>query len=95
MLALQRLGTQFGKSGPQLKVALLAEAELLGGLDGSESFALALDEHREFAGDFIVGADRETAGGSDQSLVLQIELCHDCFLHKRSGNAARNSASQG
>ena len=43
LVALPCLRAVLGESGPQLKVALLAEAELPRGLKGAESLALPLD----------------------------------------------------
>ena len=40
-------GPLITKELEQLKIALFADSVLLGGGDGAESFALALDEHEE------------------------------------------------
>ena len=80
LVALQCLRTLFEKSGAQLKVALLAEAELRGGLKRTRSFALALDEHCQLAGDLIIGTDLQRSARAYQGLGFQIELRHDCIL---------------
>ena len=57
-----------------LEVALLAEAELLGGGAGAKSLALARDEHGELAGDLVGGGDGERTGGADELLELGVEV---------------------
>ena len=65
MAAHQRLRALLGEGGAQLKIALLAEAELDGGLDRPQAFALALDEHCQLARNFIVGTDLQRSAGAD------------------------------
>ena len=60
-----------------------------------QPFALAFDEHRELAGDFVVLTNRQKTAGSDQSVLSQIKLGHDCLLHKRSGSGAQQSEPAG
>jgi hypothetical protein len=38
--------------------------------------ALTFDEHGEFAGDLVVGAEGEGAGGADEELTLEIDVEH-------------------
>ena len=63
LVTLEAWCPQLGESGPQLKVALLAEAELPGGPDRPQPFALALDQHRQLAGDLVILAHRQTTLG--------------------------------
>ena len=90
LVALQGLRALLGESRPQLKVALLAEAKLPRGFQGSHPFAFALDQHRQLASDLIIGADGQKATRPDQGLLFQIELSHDCLLRKRSKMAGRH-----
>lgn len=75
-LAEQRGGAAVGERLAELEVALLAEAELACGGGGAEALALAFDEHGEFAGDLVVGAEGEGAGGADEELLLEIDVEH-------------------
>ena len=47
---------RFVKSSAELKVTLLAVAELLGGLQRARVFTLPFDEHAQLAGDLVVFA---------------------------------------
>jgi hypothetical protein len=87
-LAAEGGGAERGEGVSELEIALFAEAELACGLEGSEALALALDEHGEFAGDFVVGEDGEGTSGTKQLLELQIE-----GEHKDSG--ARGAVVKG
>jgi len=50
----QPLGAIFQELAQDLIIPLSGVAELLCGLGGTKAFALALEEHREFQGDFII-----------------------------------------
>jgi len=67
-VVLQGRGAVGEEGAADLEVTLLAEAKLLGGGEGSESLALALDEHGEVAGDLVGGGDGERTGGADELL---------------------------
>ena len=56
--ALQRVGAGLTIRLSNLKVALLAEAELTRRFDRSESFAFALNQHGQFTGNFVILLDR-------------------------------------
>jgi hypothetical protein len=57
-----------------LKISLLAKAELLGGLSGTEPFALAFDEHGQTGDDQVIGTNRKLAGGADDAVGRYVEL---------------------
>jgi hypothetical protein len=86
-------GAQFGEGGPQLKVALSAEAKLARGPRRPQPLALAFDEHGELAGDLIVLGHAQPAAGSDQGMLLELESRHDILLDKRAGALDRNAAA--
>jgi hypothetical protein len=69
----------------QLKVSLLAEAELVGGFGSTESFALAFDEHGEAGDDGVIGANREFSGRADDAVCRQVEV-HGSVLRSRAGS---------
>jgi len=79
-LSLQCRGPLLREGRTELKVALPAEAELLGGLAGSQALAFPFDEHGQLVGDLVVLAYRQNPAGSDQQALLEIEFRHDCFL---------------
>ena len=58
----------------ELEVPLFTEAEVAGGLEGPAAVAFAVNEHGEFAGDFVVGADGKLARGTQELRLLGIEL---------------------
>jgi len=58
----------------KLEVALPAEAEFLRGVQRSQPFALAFDEHREFAGDFVVRGDGQGSSRADERVRLVVPL---------------------
>ncbi len=69
-------GALLGKGVAELEVALFAVAEDLGGLDGTQAQALAGDEHGQFAGDFVVGGERQGAARANQLAGLAVEVKH-------------------
>ena len=75
-LAVQSQGAPVDEGLAELEIALLAQAELLGGAGGAQAVAFAFDEHGEFAGDFVVGTDRQGASGADELEELEIEPSH-------------------
>jgi hypothetical protein len=81
LLAVQSDRPLFAEGGPELKIALFAEVELLRGLEGPQSLAFAFHEHQQLPRDLVIGRDLQLPGRSDQRLLLRIELCHDCLLH--------------
>ena len=58
----------------QLKISLFAEAELLGGLGGTEPLALAFDEHGEAGDDEIIRKNRELSGRAEDAAGRYVEL---------------------
>jgi hypothetical protein len=60
----------------ELEVALLGEAVLGGGLGGPEPLAIALHEHGQLAGDFVVFGDGEGAGVADEGMAIEVEGEH-------------------
>lgn len=103
-LASQSQRTRFVQDGAELKVTLLAVTEFARRLERSTFFALPFDEHQQLERDLVVLTDVQDPPGSDQRVVLRIELCHVCFLPKGSrllglprhedsrGNDSRNDA---
>jgi hypothetical protein len=75
-VAVQGQGAAVGEGLAELEVALFAEAEFAGGLDGAKAFARAFEEHGEFAGDFVVGRHGQGAGGADELLEFEVEVSH-------------------
>ena len=51
----------------QLKISLFAEAELLGCLGGTDSLALAFDEHGEARDDEVIRKNGELPGGAEDA----------------------------
>jgi hypothetical protein len=74
---------------------LFAEAKLGGGLKRTQTFALTLDKHRQFASDFVVGTDLQRSARAHKSLGFQIELRHDCILRKSKWIPAHDRVSPG
>src|SRR5262249_49116987 len=68
----------------QLKIALHAQTVLGRGLNRAEPFALALNEHGEALGDFVVGGDCELTAWSHDPLLGQVEV-HESILSRGSG----------
>jgi hypothetical protein len=58
----------------QLKISLFAEAELLGGLGGTEPFALAFDEHGEAGDDEVIGENGKLSCGADDAVIRKVEV---------------------
>ena len=54
LVALESCAAMFTVEFEQLKIALFAEVELVGGLGGAEPFALAFDEHGEAGDDEVI-----------------------------------------
>ena len=57
-------GTELLEGLTKLEIALLAEAELGGGGEGSEAFAFALVDHGEFEKEWVVWRNRERTAGA-------------------------------
>ena len=68
------------ESVAELEVTLLAEAEVVRGLERTTIMALTLDEHGELACDVISRRDRKFASGADDLESLTIELQHKSLL---------------
>lgn len=76
----------------QLIVSLFAEAELLGGPGGAETFALSFDEHGEALDDEVVIVDGEFAGGPGDALRGPVEQ-HVAVLRGENAEAAATFAT--
>ena len=72
-------GPPFPIGVEDLVVALLGEAEFLGGPQRAEGFTFAFDEHGQPGGDLVPGRDLEAAPGTDDDAVAADELEHACF----------------
>ena len=57
-------GALLQKAMAQLEIALLGIAEFASRRQGAQAVAVALEEHREFEGDFVIGQHRQGAGGA-------------------------------
>jgi hypothetical protein len=78
----------FTKEFEQLEISLFAEAELVGCFGGTDSLALAFDEHGE-AGDYeVVGEDGQLTGGADDPVGRHVEL-HGVILRETRGAEKR------
>jgi hypothetical protein len=75
-LAEQGGGAAVDERLTELEVALFTEAELASGCCGAEALAFTFDEHGEFAGNLVVGAEGERASGADEELLLEIDVEH-------------------
>lgn len=73
----------FAVSSTQLKIALLAVAELASRLKRSRFFALALDEHEQLASDFVALGHVQEPARPDNRMTARIELRHDRLLRLR------------
>ena len=93
-LAQQSGAAAVGERLAELEIALFTEAELACGGGGTEALALAFDEHGEFVGDLVVGAEGERAGGTDEELLLEIDLEHGNHLHWKGWKTAAGRIAQ-
>jgi hypothetical protein len=84
LVALESCASMFTIEFEQLKISLLAEAELLSGLGGTDSFALALDEHGEAGDDEVIRKNREFSGWTDDAVGRHVEL-HGVILRESCG----------
>jgi hypothetical protein len=84
LVALESCASMFPIEFEQLKISLFAELELLGGLGGSEPFALAFDEHGQPGDDQVVGKHGKFSGGADDAAGRDVEL-HGLVLRQRGG----------
>jgi len=83
-LALQSQCAPFSVSGAELKVTLLAVAELASRTKRAVCFAFPFYEHHQLPCDLVVLADVQEPARPDHRVILRIELCHFCFLRKGS-----------
>jgi hypothetical protein len=89
LVALESCASMFTIEFEQLKISLLAEMELLGGLDGTKPFALALNEHGQARDDEVIRQHGDLSGGADDALSRDVEL-HGLVLREKAGvRAAR------
>ena len=78
LLVLEGEGTALFEGLAQLEVALLGVAELAGGGQGAEAFALAFVEQGEFGEDGVVGGDGQLARWADEDQRVFSDLEHRC-----------------
>jgi hypothetical protein len=88
LVALESCASIFTIEFEQLKISLLAEIVLFGGLGGAEPFALAFDEHGQPGDDLVVGKNGEISGGADDAECRDVEL-HGLVLRKGGGSEKR------
>jgi hypothetical protein len=81
-LAPQSEGASSLKGGAELKVTLLAVAELLGGLERPRVLTLPFDEHPQLVGDLVVLAHIQRTTRPDQRMAREIESRHPGFLRE-------------
>ena len=74
LVALQPRAALLAIELEQLEIALLAEAELVGGLGGAEPFALAFNEHGQAGDDEVIRKNGELSGGADDTVGRHVEL---------------------
>jgi hypothetical protein len=84
LVALESCASMFTIEFEQLKISLLGEAELLSGPGGTESFALAFDEHGEAGDDEVIRKNREFSGRADDAVGRHVEL-HGLVLREKAG----------
>ena len=84
LMALESCASLFTIEFEQLKISLLAEIVLLGGLGGAEPFALAFDEHGQSGDDEVVCKNGELSGGADDAASRDVEL-HGLVLREKAG----------
>jgi hypothetical protein len=80
LLALQGRRAVLEVLVPELKIALLAESILLGGLQRAEFTALALDKHRQSPGNVVVVGDRKGSVRADESCSRKVHGEHRSLL---------------
>jgi hypothetical protein len=84
LVALESCASIFTIEFEQLKISLLAEIELLGGLGGTEPFALAFNEHGQARDDEVVRKNGELSGGAEDAVGRHVEL-HGVVLREKAG----------
>jgi len=80
LLALQSEGARLLKGSAELKVTLLAVAELAGGLERPHCSTLPFDKHQQLAGDLVVLGDVQATVRTNHHMFFHIVLGHPCFL---------------
>jgi hypothetical protein len=74
LVALESCASLFTIEFEQLKISLFAEAELVGGLGGTDPFALAFDQHGEAGDNEVIRQHGELSGGADDAMGRDVEL---------------------
>jgi hypothetical protein len=74
LVALESCASLFTIEFEQLKISLFAEAELVGGLGGTDPFALAFDQHGEAGDNEVIRKHGEHSGGADDAVGRDVEL---------------------
>ena len=78
----------FTKEFEQLEIPLFAEAELVGCFGGTDSLALAFDEHGEAGDDEVVRPNGKLASRADDAVGRDVEL-HGVILRETRGAEKR------
>jgi hypothetical protein len=72
----------------QLKISLSAEAELRGGIDDANPFALAFEEHGEAGNDEIIRTNGKLSGWADDTVIWHVEVHGVVLREKAEGREA-------
>ena len=86
-VALEPHASMFTIEFEQLKISLLAEVKLGGGLGGAKPLALAFDEHSQAGDDEVIRKNREFTGGPNDASGRDVEL-HGMVLRKTARDRA-------
>jgi hypothetical protein len=73
-VALESCASLFTIEFEQLKISVFGEAELVGGLGGTDAFALAFDQHGEAGDHEVIRKHGEHSGGADDAVGRDVEL---------------------
>jgi hypothetical protein len=71
----------------ELEIALLTQAELLGGMKGAQAFALSFDKHGQFARDFIAVRNCEDTLVADELPEFKVEVEHENTSKGKGGRS--------
>ncbi len=88
LVALESRASLFTIEFEELKISLLAQVELRGGLGGTEPFALAFNDHGQAGDDEVIGKNGDLPGGADDAVGGQVEL-HGMVLQEKARGGER------
>src|SRR6202035_1910722 len=83
-VALESCASMFTIELEQLKISLFADVELLGGLGGTEPFALAFNEHGQASDNEVVWKNGELSGTADDAMGRHVAV-HGLGLPDKNG----------